>query len=80
MDQQEILKGLEVRAKAVGLPIAEACKRAGIHPTTFSRWKLSEKNPTPKGATIDSVGKVERAIADHEAAVAQHLASQAEAA
>lgn len=67
MDQQEILAALEARAKAVGLPISEACRRAGIHPTTFSRWKASDKNPEPKGATINSVGQIERVIAEVEA-------------
>lgn len=73
MDQQAILAALEARAKVLGLPIAEACRRAGIHPTTFSRWKLSEKNPDPKGATINSVGRLEKVIADHEAAVRLQL-------
>lgn len=68
MDQQEIIARLEARAKSVGLPMSEACKRAGIHPTTFSRWKLSDRNPAPKGATIMSVSKLEDVIAAHEAA------------
>lgn len=66
MNQQEIIAKLEARAKSVGLPMSEACKRAGIHPTTFSRWKQSEKNPMPKGATISSVEKLEHVIAAQE--------------
>lgn len=68
MDQQQIISALEDRAKRVGLSMSEACKRAGIHPTTFSRWKLSERNPQPKGAAIPTVSKLETVIADHEAA------------
>lgn len=68
MDQQQILTDLEARARAVGLSISEACRRAEIHPTTFSRWKLSDKNPSPKGATIQSVGKLEAVIAAAERA------------
>ncbi|MBO9710537.1 MAG: hypothetical protein J7521_20240 [Caulobacter sp.] len=68
MDQQQIISALEDRAKRVGLPMAEVCKRAGIHPTTFSRWKLSERNPQPKGAAIPSVAKIEAVIAERETA------------
>ncbi|MDO8800079.1 hypothetical protein [Phenylobacterium sp.] len=73
MDQQEIINRLEARAKLVGLPMSEACKRAGIHPTTFSRWKQSEKNPAPKGATISSVSKLETVIAAHEREVVERV-------
>lgn len=55
MDQQTIIADIEERAAKVGLPISEVCKRASLHPTTFSRWKLSEKNPDPIGATIKSL-------------------------
>lgn len=70
MDQQDIINGLEARAKRIGLPMSEACKRAGIHPTTFSRWKQSERNPLPKGATISSVAKLEAVILSEERAAA----------
>ena len=59
MDQQAIIAGIEARAKALGLPIAELCRRAGVHPTTFSRWKLSEKNPNPIGASLKSLTLLE---------------------
>ena len=68
MDQQEIIGGLEERAKRIALPMSEACKRAGIHPTTFSRWKLSERNPEPTGATIPMVARLQAVIAAAEAA------------
>lgn len=70
MDQQEIIASLERRAKRVGLPMAEACRRASIHPTTFSRWKQSEKNPSPKGAAIPTVSRLEAVIAGAERAFA----------
>lgn len=60
MDQQTIIAEIEARAAALNLTISEVCRRADVHPTTFSRWKLSEKNPEPVGATIKSL----RALCD----------------
>ncbi len=60
MDQQTIIAEIEARAAALSLSISEVCRQAGVHPTTFSRWKLSEKNPDPVGATIKSL----RALCD----------------
>lgn len=60
MDQQTIIAEIEGRAASLHLSISELCKRANIHPTTFSRWKLSDKNPEPIGATIKSL----RALTD----------------
>lgn len=62
MDQQSIIASIEDRAKGLGLPMAEVCRRAGIHPTTFSRWKLSGENLDPTGATIKSLTKLEAAL------------------
>lgn len=62
MDQQEIIADLEARARAAGLTITEACKRAGLHPTTFSRWKKSERNPSPVGANFASLTKLQAVI------------------
>lgn len=70
MDQQTIINELESRAAAVGLPISEVCRKANIHPTTFSRWKLSEKNPDPIGATIKSLSALAEVLRDEEAAAA----------
>lgn len=66
MDQQQILNDLAARAKNVGLTMSEVCKEAGIHPTTFSRWRQSDKNPEPKGAPIPSVARIEAVIAKRE--------------
>ena len=60
MDQQTIIAEIEGRAEALNLSISELCRRASIHPTTFSRWKLSDRNPDPIGATIKSL----RALTD----------------
>jgi len=73
MDQQQILSALEARAKRAGLSVSEVCKAAGIHPTTFSRWKRSERNPEPKGATIPSVARLEAVIEAREAAILGEL-------
>jgi transcriptional regulator with XRE-family HTH domain len=67
MDQQAIIAGIEERAKAVGLSMSEVCRRANIHPTTVSRWKESEKNPDPIGATLKSLSALEAVIAAEEA-------------
>lgn len=67
MDQQQIISDLEARAKRAGLSMSEVCKAAGVHPTTFSRWKKSDRNPEPIGATIPTVAKLEVVIAQREA-------------
>jgi len=66
MDQQQIIADIEARAKAVGLTIGEACNRADLHPTTFSRWKLSEKNPKPVGANLASISRLRDVIEQAE--------------
>lgn len=71
MDQQTIIAELEARASALGLPISEVCKRASLHPTTFSRWKLSDKNPDPIGATIKSLTALDEVLKEEEAAAAR---------
>jgi transcriptional regulator with XRE-family HTH domain len=71
MDQQTIIADIEARARAKGLTIQELCARAGIHPTTFSRWKKSEKNPEPIGATMKLLERLDatiKAAADQQAA------------
>lgn len=58
MDQQDIIATIEGRAAKLGLSINEVCQQAGVHPTTFSRWKVSEKNPQPIGATLRSLSAI----------------------
>ena len=72
MDQQQIIAALEGRAKRLRLPMSEICKRAGIHPTTFSRWKVSDQNLRPINANLGSLSKIEAAIS---AAEAHHAAA-----
>lgn len=62
MDQQAIIADLEARAAALGLPISEVCRKAGLHPTTFSRWKRSDKNTDPIGATIKSLNALDEVL------------------
>jgi len=62
MDQQEIIKGIEDRAIAVGVSMRQVCERAGVAASTFSRWKLSDRNPDPIGATISSLSKIDEAL------------------
>ncbi len=66
MDQQTIIAELEDRAKALGLSISEVCKDANVHPTTFSRWKLSDKNSDPIGATIKSLSAIDAVLSKAE--------------
>src|SRR3546814_19859250 len=66
MDQQKIISQLEARAKRLGLSMSSICKDAGVHPTTFSRWKASERNPDPVGATISSMSKLESVLSRAE--------------
>lgn len=66
MDQQQIVADIESRARAAGVNIAELCREAGVHPTTFSRWKLSEGNPEPVGATIKSLSALTEVLSKLE--------------
>ncbi|MDZ4308414.1 transposase [Allopontixanthobacter sp.] len=67
MDQQSIIVSLEERAKLSGFTISAACTRAGIHPSTFFRWKKTERNPNPTGAPILTVEKLYKSVAEMEA-------------
>lgn len=70
MDQQDIVTNIEERAAKLKLSINELCLEAGIHPTTFSRWKVSEKNPQPIGATIKSLSALTDVLERRERSVA----------
>lgn len=62
MNQQDIIAEIESRAARLKLPISEVCETAGVHPTTFSRWKKSEKNPDPIGATLKTIEALTAAL------------------
>ena len=64
MDQQSVIADIERRAKCAGVTIRDLCRRASINPTTFSRWKKSERNPEPTGATLFSIGRLYDALDD----------------
>jgi len=64
MNQESVIADIEHRAWSLGISIRALCQRAGVHPTTFSRWKRSERNPEPLGATLHSIGKLYAAL-DH---------------
>lgn len=66
MNQDQIIADIEDRAWRVGTSINALCRRAGVHPTTFSRWKRSERNPEPIGATLQSIGKLYDALTELE--------------
>ncbi len=67
MDQESVIADIEDRAWRVGVSMNQVCLRAGVNPTTFSRWKRSERNPEPIGATLRSIGKLYDALAAIEA-------------
>jgi transcriptional regulator with XRE-family HTH domain len=37
---------IEAKAAAVGKSMADVCREAGIAPSTFSRWRRGETEPT----------------------------------
>jgi transposase-like protein len=67
MNQETIIADIEQRARAVPISIGALCQRAGLHPTTFSRWKRSANNPEPRGATLLAVGRLYDALEAIEA-------------
>ena len=62
MDQQTIIADIEAQARGAGVSMSAVCKRADVHPTTFSRWKVSERNPEPTGATLACLTKLHDAL------------------
>ena len=58
MNQESVIADIEQRARSVGVSISALCNRAGVHPTTFSRWKKSARNPEPMGASLLAIGKL----------------------
>lgn len=67
MDQQQIIEALEARAKALNVPMGTICTAAGVHPTTFSRWKKSDRNPDPIGASLKSLSLIDAELRRREA-------------
>lgn len=62
MNQESVIADIEAKARRAGISINRLCKKADLNPTTFSRWKRSERNPEPIGATLHSIGKLYAAL------------------
>ena len=62
MNQETVIADIEARARRAGVPVKMLCDRAGVNPTTFSRWKKTERNPVPCGASLLSIGKLYDAL------------------
>ncbi|WP_086733738.1 hypothetical protein [Erythrobacter colymbi] len=76
MDQQTTIRDIERRAKAARVPIAQLCRKAGIHPATFFRWRKGPKNPDPVGANFHSIEALYRELDKIEAEDAARVASR----
>ncbi len=59
MQTADPITALFERAQTHRVPMSHICERAGIAPTTPSRWKR-KKN----GATLDAVQKLEGALSE----------------
>lgn len=70
MDQQTIIAEMEARAQRLDLSISRVCEEANIHPTTFSRWKKSPRNPEPIGASLRSLSALDEVLTRREQASA----------
>ncbi|MBB5987391.1 transposase [Sphingobium lignivorans] len=66
MDQEAVIADIEARAFAARVSISSICRLAGVHPTTFSRWKKSDGNPQPISANMSSIEKLYAALAEIE--------------
>ncbi|MDE2595993.1 MAG: transposase [Sphingomonadales bacterium] len=66
MDQESVIADIEHRAFIARVSMNRVCREAGLDPTTFSRWKKSDRNPEPIGATLRSIGKLYDALAKLE--------------
>lgn len=67
MDQENLIADIEMRAFCAGISISALCREAGVHPTTFSRWKKSDRNPEPISVTFRSIKKIYDTLAAIEA-------------
>jgi hypothetical protein len=62
MDQEAVIADIESKAWEAGVSIRRVCTLAGVHPTTFSRWKKSERNPDPIGANLKTIRQLYAAL------------------
>lgn len=73
MDQESVIADIEHRAFIARVSMNRVCREAGLDPTTFSRWKKTDRNPEPVGATLRSIGKLYDALARMEREQASRL-------
>ena len=66
MDQQSVIADFEERARRADVSMRQVCMKAGVAASTFSRWKVSEGNPNPVGATLASIGRLDEALRSFE--------------
>lgn len=62
MDPQEAVLEIERRAWEARVSIRSLCQKAGIHPSTFWRWKKSDTNPEPVVPNLATVNKLHAAL------------------
>lgn len=67
MDQESVIKDIEERARQARVPLYVLCSRAGVHPSTFSRWKKTPRNSEPKGASMLNIERLYAALDQIEA-------------
>lgn len=73
MDQQAVILDIERRARSARVSIASLCRRAGISPSTFWRWKATDLNPDPTGASLLSIGALYAELGKIDAEDARRL-------
>jgi transposase-like protein len=73
MDQQTTVRDIQSRAKAARISIAELCRRAGISPDTFFKWRKTPRNPDPVGANFHSIEALYRELNKIDAEDAKRL-------
>jgi transposase-like protein len=79
MDQQSVIRDIERRAKAARVPLAQLCRKAGIHPVTFFKWRKGPKNPDPVGANLHSIEALYRELEKIDAEDAKRLSGRGKA-
>ncbi|MCP5380684.1 MAG: transposase [Novosphingobium sp.] len=62
MNQESVIADIEEKARRAGISINTLCRHADVHPSTFSRWKRSARNPEPKGASLLAIGRLYDAL------------------
>lgn len=70
MTQQDVIADIEDRARKVKISIKQLCGMADVHPTSFSRWKVSDANPSPVGANMQKIEALYGALERLEAKAA----------